>query len=196
MYAVLRMASTADAIVDSIWSGGIFCKIDIATERLVGDARGYTGAVYRAHPMTGVVFDGYQLHGVHAAVEGVRRAHTMLNDEKSRYFIAGPCRWLSWDIALVPPAADRAPYVVVEIDALHSPFFQFLCGRWNCTPVHPPTPDCARAHACGGSVWGLFETCALPLDWWCWQGAQLCHNDDVIALRPVGGRAGSTRCLS
>ena len=41
--AVLRMASNADAIVDSVWSGGLFCKIDLHTERLVGVARGWTG---------------------------------------------------------------------------------------------------------------------------------------------------------
>ena len=134
--AVLRMASNADAIVDSVWSGGLFCKIDLHTERLVGVARGWTGAVYRAHPLTGVVFDGYELPGVNAAVASICNAHTMLNDEKSRYFVRTPCRWLSWDIALVPPSADRAEsFVVVEIDAVHSPFFQFVCGPWGALPA-------------------------------------------------------------
>ncbi len=84
--------------VDNFHAQGMGVAIDMETGKLKGEAIDKDGNVFKTHPTTGVVFDGFQLPDFQQAVELVLRGAL----ESDKILVIG------WDVAF----SDRGPVII------------------------------------------------------------------------------------
>ncbi len=114
----LLRVGASDAAVDNWASGGLVVRIDGG--RL--DAHGYYKATLpkerycvTRHPVSDVIFAGYEIPYYHEAVDLVKRAHVFLGD----LFIIG------WDVAITP----TGPILIEGNDDPELTLHQIVCRR-------------------------------------------------------------------
>ena len=81
-----------DCHCDNSGQGGVLCRVDPETGKIVSDATDDYFNVYDRHPDTGVVFKGYQLPIVQEAVAMVKEAAHVIPS----------VRHIGWDVAITP----------------------------------------------------------------------------------------------
>ena len=77
---------------DNSGQGGVLCRVDPETGKIVSDATDDFFEVYDRHPDTGVVFKGYQLPMVQEAIEFAKKAARVVPE----------VRHVGWDIGIAP----------------------------------------------------------------------------------------------
>ena len=87
--SILRIG-LGDGITDNLCTGGIACAIDSKTGKLSGSAKNVKGDCFKAHPITGIVFDGYIIPYYQQALDIVLELC-----HKIPY-----ARYVGWDIAI------------------------------------------------------------------------------------------------
>ena len=91
--AFLRMGIKVDSFIDNASAGGVFCGIDINTGKL--KKYGFTeksDKILFSHPISNIVFDGYQLPYWNEVVDLVKKLHPYFYQQSS----------IGWDIAITP----------------------------------------------------------------------------------------------
>jgi len=81
-----------DSYCDNSGQGGVLCRVDPETGRIVSDASDDYFAVYDRHPDTGIVFKGYQLPMVAEAVALAKKAAMVVPE----------VRHVGWDMGITP----------------------------------------------------------------------------------------------
>ena len=111
-YAALRIGG-GSSVVDNFHSGGMAVAIDLDTGVVPTDAANMEGEFFKAHPVSGTVFKGFQVPYFKEALEMVREAMKKTGIEG----------YLGWDIAI----SENGP-VLVEIN--HNPGAMLLTAPY------------------------------------------------------------------
>lgn len=90
LYAGVRIGAGAD--VDNFHAGGVGVGVDLDTGLLRGDAINKDREIFHSHPITGIVFDGYQI----PMWDEVRRVCLEAATVNPHIHVVG------WDVALTP----------------------------------------------------------------------------------------------
>ncbi|MBQ7485002.1 MAG: hypothetical protein IJT78_00045 [Oscillospiraceae bacterium] len=81
-----------EGVCDNSGQGGVLCRVDPDSGRIVSDASDDYFNVYDRHPDTGIVFKGYQLPMVPEAIAMVKEAA----------LVVPSVRHVGWDVAITP----------------------------------------------------------------------------------------------
>ena len=121
--AFLRVSTDTESFVDNRAKGGLAVGVDLESGKLMkyGFPHARFGTKYDVHPLSGIVFDGYQLPFWKETMELVCWAH--------RQFFA--LQSIGWDVALTP----EGPVFLEGNDSWEIGGPQDTCGglkeRWN-----------------------------------------------------------------
>lgn len=121
--AFLRVGTDAESFVDNRAKGGLAIGIDLESGKLMkyGLPHATYGVMVESHPISGVVFDGYQLPYWKETVDLVCAAHLQFSQLQS----------IGWDVAI----QERGPVLIEGNDDWEIGGPQDTCGglkkRWN-----------------------------------------------------------------